>query len=162
MGLDQYLYASRYFCYASGEHAPDDRDKKNTCAAICKAAGFEMVGPFTGVSVEVEVGYWRKANAIHKWMVDNIQDGEDNCARYCISPEQLDELFNLCSDILSEKDKEKQVKLAEDTLPPQSGFFFGSTEIDEGYMDDLKRTIEIINKTKKLPEGCWLYYSSSW
>lgn len=162
MGLDQYLYASRYFCYGSDEHTPDNRDKRNQCAAICKSAGFEMVQPFTGLSVEVEVGYWRKANQIHKWMVDNIQGGEDNCARYCLSVEQLDELLEICSNILAEQDKEKQVALAEETLPPQSGFFFGSTEIDEGYLNDLKRTIEIINKVKKLPEGCWLYYSSSW
>jgi hypothetical protein len=162
MGLDQYLYASRYFSYGSDEHTPDNRNKKNQCAAICKAAGFDMVKPFTGMSVEVEIGYWRKANAIHKWMVDNVQGGEDNCARYCLSIQQLDELLKICNDILAEQDKEKQVKLAEDTLPPQSGFFFGCTAIDDDYMNDLKRTIEIINKAKKISKDSWFYYTSSW
>lgn len=162
MGLDQYLYASRYFFYGSDEMTPENLNKKSVCASICKMAGFEMVKPFTGISVKVEVGYWRKANQIHKWMVDNVQGGEDNCASYCTSIEQLNELLKICSDILAEQDKEKQVKLAEETLPPQSGFFFGSTEIDEGYMQDLKRTVEIINNLKKLPEECSLYYSSSW
>jgi hypothetical protein len=26
-----------------------------------------------------DVAYWRKANAIHKWFVDNCQDGVDEC-----------------------------------------------------------------------------------
>ena len=30
----------------------------------------------------VEIGYWRKSNQIHKWFVDNIQEGVDNCATY--------------------------------------------------------------------------------
>ena len=29
--------------------------------------------------IDEEVGYWRKANAIHKWFVDNVQDGNDDC-----------------------------------------------------------------------------------
>jgi len=30
-------------------------------------------------------------------------------------------------------------------IPPQGGFFFGSTEIDEYYWQDLKETIEILD-----------------
>ena len=26
-----------------------------------------------------EVGYWRKANAIHGWFVRNVQNGKDDC-----------------------------------------------------------------------------------
>ena len=26
-----------------------------------------------------QVGYWRKANQIHNWFVENVQDGEDDC-----------------------------------------------------------------------------------
>ena len=29
-----------------------------------------------------EVAYWRKQNAIHNWMVENVQRGVDNCASY--------------------------------------------------------------------------------
>ena len=47
------------------------------------------------------VGYWRKANHIHKWFVDNVQDGEDDCREYDVSIEQLHELRNICFDILS-------------------------------------------------------------
>jgi hypothetical protein len=27
------------------------------------------------------VGYWRKANAIHRWFVEHVQDGNDDLAR---------------------------------------------------------------------------------
>ena len=27
-----------------------------------------------------EAAYWRKANQIHNWFVENIQDGEDDCS----------------------------------------------------------------------------------
>lgn len=26
-----------------------------------------------------EIAYWRKANAIHRWFVDNVQNGTDDC-----------------------------------------------------------------------------------
>ena len=32
---------------------------------------------------------WRKANAIHKWFVDHVQDGEDDCGRYPVSVDKL-------------------------------------------------------------------------
>jgi hypothetical protein len=30
--------------------------------------------------VSEEVACWRKANAIHRWFVENVQHGEKNCA----------------------------------------------------------------------------------
>ena len=30
-------------------------------------------------------GYWRKANQIHKWFVDNVQGGIDDCRPYPVS-----------------------------------------------------------------------------
>ena len=51
--------------------------------------------------------------------------------------------------------------LAVELLPNQSGFFFGSEEYNKYYLQDLKDTIKIINKTLKHEEG-EIYYSSSW
>jgi hypothetical protein len=51
-------------------------------------------------------------------------------------------------------------------LPTKSGFFFGGTEYNEYYYDDIKLTIKIITpllkeleKDKNFPE---IYYHSSW
>lgn len=83
------------------------------------------------------VAYWRKANAIHKWFVQNVQDGVDEC-QYSrpVSAEELAHLTHLCREELAASPSERG-KL----LTPTAGFFFGSTEVDEWYIDDLKRTV---------------------
>ncbi len=102
-------------------------------------------------SITERVGYWRKANQIHKWFVNNVQDGEDDCKKYGVPFEKLLELKSLCEKVLQEKNPEH--------LPPEKGFFFGSTEADEYYFGKIKETIEIIEALD--PEGEY-YYRASW
>jgi hypothetical protein len=110
-----------------------------------------------------EVGYWRKANQIHKWFVDNVQNGVDNCGEYLVKEDQLANLLETCKLIL-DKDPSKASVL----LPVQSGFFFGSTDYDQYYFKDLENTVKIIESLfeKDLDGGSYLegdiYYSSSW
>ncbi len=108
-------------------------------------------------NIEMNVGQWRKANQIHRWFVENVQDGEDNCKEYWVSKEQLKDLRKLCSQALKGNRKKR-----EDLLPTQEGFFFGGTDYDEYYENDLRYTIEVIDDALKL-DKCWdLYYCSSW
>ena len=44
-----------------------------------------------------ETGYWRKANHIHQWFVENIQDGNDDCREYYVPRERLKELLEILS-----------------------------------------------------------------
>jgi len=106
--------------------------------------------------VTVRVGYWRKANQIHKWFVDNIQEGDDNCGDYYVSRESLQDLRTLCQQVLDFR------HLATDKLPPAQGFFFGSDKVDEHYFRDLEDTIKIIDGALALPSSWDLEYSSSW
>lgn len=109
-----------------------------------------------GFSIDITVGYWRKANAIHNWFVKNVQDGEDNCEKYYVSREKMTELRDLC---------QKQINSPEeDILTPTSGFFFGSTEKDEWYFGELKYTVDLINSilTNSRFEDFSFYYQSSW
>jgi hypothetical protein len=108
-----------------------------------------------------EVGYWRKANQIHNWFVQNVQEGEDNCGEYHVYEEQLEELLELCKKVLANNE------LAKELLPSQSGFFFGGTEYDEWYFKDLENTIEIIETLllERNEDGYLdgnIYYQSSW
>ena len=105
-----------------------------------------------------ELGYWRKANAIHKWFVDNVQGGVDDCGDYKVTKEQLIELRNTCNDVLNEPN------LAEHLLPTQSGFFFGGTGYGDDYIWDLENTVHIIDEILENKSYCLdeLYYSSSW
>lgn len=108
------------------------------------------------ISVTIPVGYWRKANQIHKWFVDNIQEGTDDCREYYASRENLEKLKDACEAVLKFPD------IAHHLLPTQSGFFFGCTAYDEYYLNDLARTVEIIEKCLKLPKGWCFMYQSSW
>lgn len=42
-------------------------------------SGVEGINPEKVKEITEEVGYWRKANAIHGWFVDNVQKGNDDC-----------------------------------------------------------------------------------
>ena len=109
-----------------------------------------------GAEVAVTCAYWRKANQIHAWFVDNVQQGEDNCGEYYVSHEKLKELYNEVCDALSKRDP--------NVLKPRAGFFFGSYDIDEYYWADLKDTKKQLERVFALPEMSKLsfYYTSSW
>ena len=104
----------------------------------------------------IEVGYWRKANHIHKWFVDRVQEGEDNCRIFSVSREQLKELLKLCKEIKDDNSK------AEELLPFHKGFFFGTYEYDEWYFDGINETIEIIERVLKIDNNWDFEYRSSW
>lgn len=108
-------------------------------------------------STIIEIGYWRKQNAIHKWFVDNVQNGVDDCEAYEVTKENIEQLLDLC----------KKVKNGEDPkelLPCQSGFFFGSTEYDEWYMKGIEDTIETLENVLRDTnfEHEIVFYQSSW
>lgn len=106
-----------------------------------------------------QVGYWRKANQIHNWFVEHVQDGVDDCCyHHEVTKEDLEELLDTCHEVLCNHD------LAELRLPTQCGFFFGCTEYDEYYFDDLKNTIDIITKILETTDFDkeMIYYVSSW
>lgn len=129
MGLDMYLtaerYCSRYF---------EAEERERLISAI--DADRPPMRDGSGVSVSFDVAYWRKANAIHQWFVDNVQGGEDDCRDYRVSVEALRELRDLCRGLLVKRDPE----LAAEELPTQQGFFFGSTEYGDDYWADLADT----------------------
>jgi hypothetical protein len=87
-----------------------------------------------------------------------VQNGEDDCRPAYLMREQLIELDTLCEQVLANHD------LAEELLPTESGFFFGSTEYDEYYFGELEDTREIIKRALAIPDG-WnmdFEYQSSW
>lgn len=137
-----------------------------------------------------EVGYWRKANQIHNWFVENIQNGVDDCDYHReVTEEDLRELLDVCQRVLNscemvdgqinngiqyENGKMvpivqdgkfvKDPSIAEELLPSASGFFFGSTDYDEYYVEDLRNTIDIITKILETTDfdTQMIYYISSW
>lgn len=108
-------------------------------------------------TLEVQVGYWRKANQIHAWFVKHVQNGKDDCQEYHVTRDQLQLLVDNCKLVLM--NKEEAVNL----LPTQEGFFFGSYEYDEYYFGDLQDTIDQLEKVlNEYPEDWEFKYQSSW
>ena len=106
-----------------------------------------------------EVGYWRKANAIHKWFVDNVQDGQDDCQFHRpVTKEDLETLKGLCKAVLDDHSK------AEKLLPTMPGFFFGTYDYDEIYFEKIQCTHDLCKKLIEEFdfENYELYYASSW
>ena len=64
----------------------------------------DKYGRNNGIEVKTNVAYWRKANAIHSWFVNNVQNGKDDCEEYEVSEGQLHELYDICKDIITKAD----------------------------------------------------------
>lgn len=105
-----------------------------------------------------EVAYWRKANAIHNWFVENCQNGIDECQTTPVTPEQLQSLLDLCRTVLNNPDG------APDNLPTTEGFFFGGTEYDEYYREEVENTVKKLEKVLETvsPIGWYVCYHASW
>jgi len=118
-----------------------------------------------------ELIYWRKANQFHKWFMDNKQTGDDEGNGF-ITIEQLKELLNIINSILGETPKEKlcnhltnegfDVDKAKELLPTQSGFFFGGTDYDKYYVEDLIMTKKFLEEYFLSNPKKNVLYSSSW
>lgn len=128
MGLDMYLFKITYIG-TDAKGIIELRDR----------AGHKLPINLERISeIKERVGYWRKANAIHRWFVENVQDGEDDCGSYDVSTTKLSELLDIVKQVKAD------IKLAPKLLPTQEGFFFGNTEYGDDYVEDLNITEEIL------------------
>lgn len=149
MGLDQYLYKKVWV----------NKKRKNNVADIAdkNIEIFDEEYPLKDLEYLVyEVGYWRKCNQVHKWFVDNVQAGKDDCGEYYVDHALIKDLYKICKEI------QEDPKKAEDLLPSYPGFFFGTYDYDEYYMKDIQHTIDILEPLLKDKDNASFYYSSSW
>jgi hypothetical protein len=183
------MYLKADFYVSGCDHSKDDEKAKY--AAVLKAFDLSptICESTPSLTVSATVAYWRKANAIHKWFVDNVQDGVDECQPSDVSRKQLEELVRLCKEVVSGSElvparvqngtlytKGKVERLMEDgfavkdptvameKLPTTSGFFFGGIQYDHWYFDDLKSTITQIETLLNNPkfERADFTYRASW
>ena len=122
MGLDMYLRAETtlYKAYQGSSPNAQEADKKRK--QIYKLIGMEESDDLADITVKFEIGYWRKANAIHNFFVEQVQGSNDNCETYYVPDDKIKELKHRCETVLADISK------AEELLPTQGGFFFGDTD----------------------------------
>lgn len=147
MGLDSYLYKKTYI----GNHykKPEEQTKIDVAGVKQERVSY----------ITEQVGCWRKANHIHNWFVNNVQEGDDNCQEYPVDLEQLKELLTIVNEILEYPFDDN--KKAKELLPTAEGFFFGGTEYDSYYYDDLRDTKRILEEVLAEDGGDY-YYQASW
>ena len=183
MGLDMYLEASfstRAYERPTDQDYADMREGKEV--KIEKSFEFEEAISSIGFEdAPIDYAYnhftyvfpiitWRKANAIHKFFVDEVQNGNDNCERHYVPKETLIELLDRITTILDIKTPVAREMKAEELLPTDiEGCFFGSKEYDDWYYKDLEDTKKTIEKVFEYQENaesgkCFdsFYYQSSW
>lgn len=129
MGLDQYFEARKSVYKTKW-------DKEHTVlsypAELKKFEDYIYVRNFMCAETYYDIGYFRKVNSVHSWIINNCANGEDHCQRVFMSDEKIHELRDALNTVLADRTK------AAELLPTQSGFFFGGTEYDEWYFEDLK------------------------
>jgi hypothetical protein len=178
MGLDMYLDAKTNFWA---------HEKEGKIIGKIRKIFPEIYEKTEMVSISFNVGYWRKANHIHGWFVENIQEGNDDCREYYVDRDSLMKLKKLCEEVIKKakiidgtidaglvitpESETQLVNVGEviknsdeiaELLPTKSGLFFGSQDYDEWYVRKTKETIEIIDRCLKLPDNWHFYYQSSW
>lgn len=154
MGLDMYLSARRYLGEFRENPRVDEVLDLGLHMPVAKNVGYKSA------EISTTVCYWRKANQIHNWFVEHCQGGEDDCREAYVGHEQLVELRDLCIELLKDRDPKKAL----DELPPASGFFFGSTDIDDYYWDDIEMTSDALSEILAQPnlDEYSFYYHASW
>jgi hypothetical protein len=164
MGLDMYLSKKHYI--QNWDHMRPEQ--RYTVSVRQGGKRLTTIKPERISYVVEEVAYWRKANQIHQWFVENVQDGNDDCKEYYVEREKLKELLATAGTevvrkpIVEDGHRIADPSVANALLPTQEGFFFGGTEYNQYYYEDLKYTRETLAKVLDEPRDGSLYYRSSW
>lgn len=152
-------------------------------------------GKKTYYNFDEEMGYLRKANFIHSYIIENFGGGVDNCEPIILTQENIKQLMDTIKEIIYRtkmkkgkiqngysytRNKQGEIikkpilengyimdtksqKIANELLPTKEGFFFGSTNYDQYYYDDLLETYNICNELLKVDLSKYdIYYLASW
>ena len=187
MGLDMNLYRETYV-----KNWDFQKETERHEVTIKRGGKIRTdIKPERVMSVVEDVAYWRKANAIHNWFVEHCGEGVDECQRIGVSREDLQTLLKTINTVLDSielvdgkvlagkrfdtETKQlieiyedgkvvKDATIAKSLLPTQKGFFFGNTDYDETYVEDLTYTKDVLEDLLAQPEDIDqdFYYQASW
>lgn len=98
------------------------------------------------------IAYFRKVNFIYRFFQHKLIDEVAWVTRG-----DIEELIRRCDAVLNDNN------LAEELLPTQNGFFFGSTEYDHWYFDDVKYCKKQMKKVLRgFKDNELMYVYMSW
>lgn len=163
MGLDMYFYARKTIYKSFSKWDKSDRaDETNYPEDLKIFSDYIYDRNFKSVQTETsyQIGYFRKFNALHSYIVKTFANGIDNCQDIILYKEDVEQIKKVLDDVLEANTEEK----AKELLPTQSGFFFGGTDYDEFYFDDVKDAADLMqNLLDNFDfENYQLVYRASW
>lgn len=162
MGLDMYFYERHWL--------EPQKNKRGNLVKPSFSIPTQMYGKgrkrFEHVSyITCKVGYFRKANAIHKYFLDRCgySDSFDDVNGRDLFPSVVDilELKEICLQLLGLTGK-KFKEMAKELLPTAEGFFWGSLEYDRWYRRDLREFVKMVNKLHLHDPNVTVIYNADW
>ena len=160
MGLDMYLEVRKFvpaknYKVVDGDYTSEFHQEYVDILEASKMKSLAAVDS-VGLSITETAIYWRKVNSIHNWFVKECANGVDECQPTYVSREKLEQLLETVTEAIKNKDAS--------ALPPASGFFFGSTDVDKWYWEDLKRTKKELKTLldKTVTSDISFIYQASW
>jgi len=167
MGLDMYLCSLPRIegmdydeVHSTNVHLRELEEEQNDIYRKVKPhiKHFEEFG-MSWKSLREEVAYWRKANQIHHWFVENLHNGQDETLfTEIVTKQNLEDLYNLCLKVLINKNN------PHDSLPTRGESFFGTYGYDDFYyrqIEDTKTLLENLLDNFNF-ETHYLIYQCSW
>ena len=159
MGLDMYLSKKTYVKNWSFQ-TPEETHE---VTVLKGGQPVSHIKPERVSFIVEEVAYWRKFNALHGWFVNNCANGVDDCKEVYVDSDQLKELVDTLKKVKEIFDNpEMDQSEIEDLLPPTEGFFFGNSDIDEYYKQDVIDTIDVLEGLLEEEGQHDFYYRASW
>ena len=142
---------------------PDRVDETNYPEDLKTFSDYIYDRNFKSAETEIrcQIGYFRKFNALHSYIVKTFADGLDNCQDILLYRKDVEQIKKVLDEVLN---AHQQVEKAKEILPTQSGFFFRGTDYDEFYFDDVKDAADLMQSfLDNLDfESYQLVYQASW
>lgn len=103
--------------------------------------------------------YFRKVNFLFKYFEDRGKMIDEWFA--FVDKDDVDVLIDRCQRIIAAKDKLKEI--GPELLPTKSGYFFGSTDYENWYLQDVKDCLKQMKAFRKFfKDGITCYAVFSW
>ena len=143
MGLDMYFYARKTTYKSFSKWDEPGTDKTSYPEDLKTFSDYIYDRNFKSVHTEIryQIGYFRKFNALHSYIVKTFANGVDDCQDIILYKEDVEQIKKVLDDVLN---AHQQVEKAKELLPTQSGFFFGGTDYDEYYFEEAKVAADLM------------------
>ena len=172
MGLDMYLYARKF--------NSSFRKGSLEIKYPCELQGFENLMKDSEESLVIKtdykIGYWRKFNALHHFIVKHFNEGKDDCKPIWLNDNAINYILNTLKTVKKSFENANIIvqtenyiiydnPIAQQLLPTKDGCLFGNLDYDSEYLDNLNNaiyTFEMVSKLSIKEPYYDFYYQASW